>query len=156
MARGRKSRSRLRHSTHCDGTPPAAEFEHLRSSAPGGADHAGRATLGAALGGRKADRQTPKRLCAFLTVFPDFTLKYLMTLRRAFVKHQREQPAFQRAVIAIRMRRPIVNSYGKPARFEDATDLEICAALNVSPATYKKAKQHLARMEAPPKCPPSK
>jgi hypothetical protein len=96
----------------------------------------------------KANSQTPKRLCAFLTVFPDFTLRYLMTLRRAFVKYQRKQPAFQRAVIALRMRQPILDSYGKPARFEDATDLEICTALNISPATYKKAKQYVARMDA--------
>ncbi len=97
----------------------------------------------------KPDKQTPKRLCAFLAVFPDFTLEYLTTLRRAFVKHQRKQPALQRGIIALRERKPIVDSYGKARKFEDATDLEICAALKLSPATYKQAKRHLAAMDAP-------
>ena len=96
----------------------------------------------------KPDKQTPKRLCAFLAALPDFTLDYLTTLRRAFVKHQRWQPAFQRGVIALRERKPIVDSYGKVRKFEDATDLEICAALKFSPATYKQAKRYLAAMDA--------
>jgi hypothetical protein len=52
--------SRIRHSAHCDGAPPPAEFARLRSSVPVGADHADwGSNAGAALGGRGTDCGRP-------------------------------------------------------------------------------------------------
>jgi hypothetical protein len=85
-----------------------------------------------------------KRLSQWMAKFPDFTLKYLQTLRSAA---KRKPNAFAQAVAALRAHKPIIDASGKVRKFDDAQDKEICDQLKISPATYKTAKTYLADLE---------
>jgi hypothetical protein len=89
-----------------------------------------------------------KQLCAFLTLWPDFTIEYLATLRAAFVKSKTRPTASQTSIAVLRGRKEIKDSFGKTSSFEAATDLEICSYWKISPSDYKQAKRKLKEADS--------
>jgi len=87
-------------------------------------------------------------LCAFLTLWPDFTIKYLATLRAAFVKSRKRPTAMQKAIEVLRGKKDIIDAFKKTRRFDEATDLEICNFWKISTTDYKQAKRLLAEVDS--------
>lgn len=85
-----------------------------------------------------------------LAEFPDFTIAFLAVLRRAFVEHQKKQPAIQRAIMAIRLRKPITDSSGKRTGFEEAIDKQSADSIGVTSDDLKQAKRYLEKLHNKP------
>ncbi len=75
-----------------------------------------------------------------LTHHFDFTLEMLTLLRHIFVQ---EQPAIERAILALRLRKDVTDSFGKLVGFDGAQYKEIQSAYGMTKKTWGDAVAYL-------------
>ncbi|MSU35968.1 MAG: hypothetical protein EXS36_12870 [Pedosphaera sp.] len=89
------------------------------------------------------NRADVRCLRSMLTHYPDFAIELLVVLRRVFVKHQKKQPDIERAILALRLRKDVTDSFGKSVGFDVAQYKEIQSAHGIDKETWRDAVAYL-------------